>query len=146
MCLWDSLADTQRYVKQEWPARPGLEPRSHSHNILFCSLVDPSKIFLPPLHSKLGLMKNFVKALDRDGGGYLFLSEKFKQKSMEKLKAGIFDGLEIRELMKDADFNESLNSIELSTWLALKLVIVHFLGNHRSSEYQKMVDELMENL
>ena len=64
---------------------------------------------------------------------------------MEKLKAGIFDGPQIRELMKDASFDESLNPIELFAWMALKSVIVNFLGNHRSSEYQKMVDELMEN-
>ena len=81
-------------------------------------------------------MKNFVNALDRDGSSFLFLWEKFKRKSTEKLKACIFDGPEIRELMKDVSF---------SAWLALKSVIVNFLGNHRSSEYQKIVDELMEN-
>ena len=63
---------------------------------------------------------------------------------MKKIKADIFDYPEIRELTKDASFDESLNPIELSAWLALKLVIVTFLGNHRSSEYQKMVDELMK--
>jgi hypothetical protein len=30
-------------------------------------LVDSKKLSLPPLHIKLGLMKNFVKAMDRDG-------------------------------------------------------------------------------
>ena len=64
---------------------------------------------------------------------------------MEKLKTGIFEDPGIKELMKDAGFDESFNPIELSAWLALKSVIVNFIGNHRSSEYQKLVDELMEN-
>ena len=54
---------------------------------------------------------------------------------MEKLKAGIFDGCELGEF----------NPIELSAWLALKSDIINFLGDHKISEYQKMVDELMEN-
>ena len=33
---------------------------------------------------------------------------------MEKLKAGIFDGIEIREVMKDASFDKSLNPIALT--------------------------------
>ena len=47
--------------------------------------------------------------------------------------------------MKDPSFDESMNPIELSAWLALKSVIVSFLGNYKSSEYQKMIEELMEN-
>ena len=57
-------------------------------------------------------MKNFVKAIDREGSGFAFLQEKFL--SMEKLKAGIFDGPQIREPMKDPKFNEALSKIELS--------------------------------
>ncbi|GBM52064.1 hypothetical protein AVEN_23295-1 [Araneus ventricosus] len=35
------------------------------------------KILLPPLHIKLGLMKNFVKAMDCGGSGFQYLSLKF---------------------------------------------------------------------
>ena len=90
-------------------------------------------------------MKNFVKALDREGRGFAFLHQKFQQKSMEKFKAGIFDGPQIRELIKNTSFDNALNPAELSVWLSLKSVIVNFLGNHRSSQYWKVVDELMEN-
>ncbi|KAK3880378.1 hypothetical protein Pcinc_015144 [Petrolisthes cinctipes] len=47
--------------------------------------------------------------------------------------------------MKDARFDAALNPIELSAWLCLKSVIGKFLGNHRSPEYEKTVDELMES-
>ena len=35
---------------------------------------------------------------------------------MEKLKAGIFDDFQIRELMRDPKFNEALSEAQPSTW------------------------------
>ena len=64
---------------------------------------------------------------------------------MEKIKSGIFDGLQIRELIKDTSFDDALNPAEVFPWLSLKSVITNFLGNHSSSQCQKVVDELMEN-
>ncbi|GBM57456.1 hypothetical protein AVEN_77472-1 [Araneus ventricosus] len=40
-------------------------------------LVASEKILLPPLHIKLGLMKNFVKAMDCGGSGFQYLRLKF---------------------------------------------------------------------
>ena len=71
LCLWDSRTDDQHYIRQEWPLRQGLEPGLH--NVKSPPLVEPNKILLPPLHIKLGLMKNFVKAMDRKGKGFTFL-------------------------------------------------------------------------
>ena len=42
------------------------------------------------------------------------LQQKFPHKSMEKLKAGIFDRPQIRELNKDPKFDEVLSATELS--------------------------------
>ena len=106
LCLGDSQADDQHYVRQEWPLRQGLRPRLH--NIQFHFLVEPNKILVPSLHIKLGVMKNFMKAMDRKGCVFIFLQEKFSRISMEKLKSGIFNGLQIRELMKDPMFDEAL--------------------------------------
>ena len=44
-----------------WPARRDLTPGSH--NVLNSSLIERGNILLPPLHIKLGLAKQFVKAL-----------------------------------------------------------------------------------
>lgn len=90
LCLWDGRADDQHYIGQEWGSRLGLKAGSHS--VLSHPLVEPSKILLPPFHIKVSLMKNFVKALDKEVRGFAFLHQKFQQKSMEKLEAGIFDG------------------------------------------------------
>jgi hypothetical protein len=36
-------------------------------NAVHDPLVDAAKVFLPPLHIKLGLVKNFAKAMKKDG-------------------------------------------------------------------------------
>jgi hypothetical protein len=64
-------------------------------------------VYLPPLHIKLGFMKNFVKAMDHDDQGFLYLQRKFPSTSDVKIKEGIFIGPQIRELMKDQDFERS---------------------------------------
>jgi hypothetical protein len=86
-------------------------------------------VYLPPLHIKLGLMKSFVKAMDQDGQGFLYLQGKFPRISNAKIKEGIFIGPKIRELMKDQDFERSLNESEKATWRSFQKVVKNFLGN-----------------
>lgn len=81
-------------------------------NVIIEPLVDRNKIILPPLHIKLGLMKQFVKALDKDSSCFKFISTKMQGLSIEKIKAGIFDGPQIRRLIKDTNFVESMNEKE----------------------------------
>ena len=105
----------------------------------------PIKIFCPPLHIKLGLMKFFAKVLDKNNPGFLYLQEKFPQLSQEKLKAGIFDGPQIRQLMCDKLFQESLKSHGVKAWGAFKAFVKNFLGNYRSRNYKNLVEELVES-
>ena len=116
-CLWDSRDCIQHYVKKEWPLRQGLE--LGSHNVLFRPFVEPAKILLPPLHIKLRLMENFIKALDKEGEWFAYLHEKFSQKSEVKITAGVFDGPHIKDLIKDKRFESALNPDGLSVWMTL---------------------------
>lgn len=143
LCLWDSRADKQHYKQRDWPARPHLNPGSH--NVLSHALVNPQKVLLPPLHIKLGLMKNFVKSLDKKGRAFTFLKEKFPRISEAKLEAGIFDGPQIRELLRDAKFVDSLEINEKNAWCAFKSIIQNFLGNHRSPDYERVIEELLQS-
>jgi hypothetical protein len=68
-------------------------------------LVSPDKVFLPPLYIKLGLMKNF-EAMDKNGTGFTYLKRKYPRLRDAKIKEGIFVGPQIRELMKDEQFEE----------------------------------------
>ena len=69
LCEWDSRDKAHHHVKTIWPARQILEPGHR--NVKHHSLVESPRILLPPLHIKLGLMKIFVKAMDRNGTTFL---------------------------------------------------------------------------
>ena len=62
-------------------------------------MVDRTKILLTPLHIKLGFMKQFVKSLNQEGDYFRYLGNKFPSISDAKLKAGVFDGPQIRKLL-----------------------------------------------
>jgi hypothetical protein len=94
---------------------------------------------------KLSFMKNFVKAMDRDGQGFLYLRRKFPRISDAKIKEGIFIGPQIRELMKDQDFERSLNESEKAAWRSFQKVVKNFLGNKKAKNYEDMISELIEN-
>ena len=89
-------------------------------------------------------MKNFVKIMNMEDSRFAFLL-KFSQISIEKLKAGIFDGPQIREPMKDPMFDKALSKAELFAWQSLKLVVTNFLGNHQRMEYKKEIEELLKS-
>jgi len=100
LCLWDSRDDDEQYyVKKDWPSRENFLPGRFT--VLHIPLVDSKKIYLPPMHIKLGLFKNFVKALDQSGNGFKHLQQQFPTKTDAKLKSGIFIGPAICKLMND---------------------------------------------
>ena len=61
-------------------------------NILHPALVDRSNVILPPLYIKLSLMKQFAKALDKEGACFRYIQEKFPNLSSEKVEEGVFVG------------------------------------------------------
>ena len=75
LCLWDSRAVSQHYKQKDWGSRSTFVHGEHSlkENLL----TDMNKVLLPPLHIKLGLMKNFVKALHKNGAAFQHLSTVF---------------------------------------------------------------------
>ena len=137
MFLWNSHVDNQ----QEWMLRQGL--KSGMHDIQSHPLIEPNKILLA--HIKLGVMKNFVKTMERESSGFAFLQKKFPQISMEKLNAGIFDDPQIRELMNNPTFNKALGKAKLSAWHSLKSIVINFQGNHLSEEYEKEIEGLLKS-
>ena len=53
----------RHYHVQQWPLQGETIPGEK--NVVHRALVDKTKIYLPPLHIKLGLIKIFVKAMNR---------------------------------------------------------------------------------
>ena len=107
--------------------------------------MDMNKVLLPPLHIKLGLTKNFVKALHKNGAAFQHLSTVFPGLIAAKLKEDIFVGPQIREVLKDTDFEELLNLKELRAWVAFKSVCKGFLGNTRVPDYQACIEKLLKS-
>ena len=142
LCLWNSRADEQHYETVEWPSREIFHPGSF--NVQHLPLVDAKKVFLPPLRIKLGLIKNFVKAMNKEGEGFKHICETFCYMSKAKLEQGIFVGPEIRKLLKDDVFKMKLTSIELHAWEAFASVATNFLGNHKAPNYEKCVIKMLE--
>ena len=61
----------------------------------------------------------------------------------KKITARIFDGPQIRKLMKDLKFVETMSSIEKQAWIAFKNICQNFLGNKKSSNYEELVNNLL---
>ena len=144
LCEWDSRDRKNHWIKCDcWPTR---ESRMLGQkNIINPVLVESSKILLPPLHIKLGLMKQFVKALDKQGACFKYIAEKFSKLSAEKVKEGIFVGPHIRKLINDDVFHTTMNQLEKNAWESFKEVVSKFLGNKKSSDYKNIVEEMLGN-
>jgi len=140
LCLWDSRARKEHWTKKDWHVRRELIP--DSLNVQTPPLVERSKIVLPRLHIKLGIMKQFVKALEKDGDCVRYICMKFPSLSIKKLKAGVFDGPQIRKLMKDANFCNYMNPGELSAWSAFTNVVKFFLRKTKAPNHQEIVETL----
>ncbi|KAK2578077.1 hypothetical protein KPH14_001025 [Odynerus spinipes] len=141
LCEWDSRARSSHYKIKDWPARTNFIPGEK--NIKFKNLIDKENIYLPPLHIKLGLIKNFVKAMDFNGAAFQYLATKFPKLSKAKIKEGVFIGPQIKALMNDEEFEEIMSPLEKTVWTSFKKICNNFLGTHRSTDYENIVLDLL---
>lgn len=141
LCLWDSRDRQNHWTKKSWPPR---ELKVGEKNVLREKLVPRQKVLLPPLHIKLGLMKQFVKSLPRDGDCFKYLLAKFPGLSEAKIKEGVFVGPDIRRLMTDQLFINTMTDPQKEGWIAFKQVIEKFLGNNKDPNYKQIVDRMLE--
>ena len=105
--------------------------------------MDRDRLLFLPLHIKLGLIKQFTKALDKDGNCFTYLCQAFSGVTREKLKAGIFDGSQIRQLIRDLEFENSMNEVELEAWKVFVLEVKNFLGNNKARNYAELVNNML---
>jgi len=104
------------------------------------ALAEWHKILLPPLPIKLGLLKIFVKATDRNGSAFKYLAEKFPRLRGAKIEEGVFVGPQIRTLFRDNMLNNLLQGDEKKA--AFHLVSTNFLGNIRAEYYKELIEDM----
>lgn len=55
------------------------------------------------------------------------------------------DGPQIRTLFKDQNFIPQMTNVEKKAWESFKAVATNFLGNNKSPDYKKIVDNMVMN-
>ena len=95
LCMWDNRADLSTI------------PRTGLHEMKWCR-VDPTTLstilwWTDTKYSfhRCTLIKQFTKALNKNGSCFSYLCHVIPGLSIEKLKGGIFDGSPVRELIRD---------------------------------------------
>ena len=80
-------------------------------------------------------MKNFDKAMDKTRVGFKYHTAKFPRLSEAKIKKDVFIGPQIRQLLRDSEFDQALFGKEKMARKTFKLVVTKFLGNKRADNY-----------
>lgn len=143
LCKWDSRARQDHYSRKVWPKR--IDFTVGKENVKSEPLVKQEKCIIPPLHVKLGLFKNFVKALSKDGDSFRYLKSIFPNLSDAKIKEGVFVGPQIKKILGDDKFSSILSENELKAWDSFRRVVTCFLGNFRSLDYKEIIENLITN-
>jgi len=121
----------------DWPSRKKFVVGEK--NVKYQPLVSQDKVLMLPLHIKLGLIKQFVKALDHNSEAFKYLQTVFPKLSEAKIKGGIFVGPQVKKLMQDEEFMKKLRPIERKAWKRFMDVVEGFLGNHKVADKKKVV-------
>ena len=85
---WDSRLRGKHWVQKYWRIREHL--LIGEQNIVNKALVSRDKIIFPTLYIKLGLIKEFVKALDKEGQCFRYLRSLFCRPQQGKIKSRYF--------------------------------------------------------
>jgi len=143
LCHWDSRDKAAHYQRKHWPQRT--EFSVGKHNIKDEPLVDPQKVLFPPLHIKLGLMKQFVTALDKESASFKYLQAFFPKLSEAKVKAGVFIGPQVKKIMECPEFAKTLTEKEKEAWESFVAVVQGFLGNNKADNYAELVETMVNS-
>lgn len=108
LCLWNSHA--KDFTQKTWPEKRTVQ--IGAENIIHEQLVTRGKIVFRTLHIKFGLVKQYINALDKEKDCFRCLCSSLAGLTEKKLKAGIFDGPQIRKMIRDEDFPTSVTNIE----------------------------------
>ncbi|GBN28116.1 hypothetical protein AVEN_72131-1 [Araneus ventricosus] len=111
-------------------------------NVKHPLLAEPHKIIITPLLIKLGLVKNLVNAMDKNGPTFKYLHEKFPRLSVAKIKKTFLWGLSLNRFSETPSLR-LLRSKEKQVWDAFYQVSTNFLGNDKAENYKDLVEDML---
>lgn len=94
-------------------------------NVFHEPLFSHEDIVFAPLNITLGLMKQFDKALNKEGESLRYICAIFP--SLGDEKCGILDGPHIQTLIKDSIILSEINSLAKEAWLEFTDGVEHCL-------------------
>lgn len=134
-CLWDSRDTTMNDIGVN--VLSSLQGR-RKKDIKWEPLVDNRNVLMSPLHIKLGLMKQFLVALEKEYAAFKRLhsiQHLFPKLSEAKFKTDVFFEYEIKICIKCKEFPKLLTAKENEVWINLVKVVKGYLGNHKAENY-----------
>ena len=141
LCLRDSRNTSLLYKAKNWPLRSSYDVGIH--NVKLAPLVDAKKMLFPPLHIKLGLIKQCAKKMNSNGEAFKHIQKLFPKLSKAKVKGGIFVGPQVKRLMQFDSFLEKLCAVKRRAWESFVSVVKSFLGNHKVPNFKDIMEELV---
>ena len=89
-------------------------------------------------------MKQFVKALHKDGPGFQLILDAFPNLREEKKKMRTFNELQARQLIQDKTFAQSVTPAEGNAWLSFVSVTKNSLGNTKADNHVHLINNMLE--
>jgi len=108
-------------------------------------LVEPSKILLPSIHFKLGMMKNFIKTTNQEEAAFTYLREKFPRLGEAKLKEYVSIDTHIQDLVKEKFFKKLFQGDEKTALDSFKFIVKVFSGNTKAQIFEELVNNLLQS-
>ena len=87
------------------------------------------------MNIKLGLVKNFVKPLNKEGQALANFKSNLVNLSFAKIKEGVFADPEIKKCSKTNNLKHILSLGEAAAWNSFRLIVSDFLENNKSPNY-----------
>ena len=142
LCLWDSRDTTAHYHGKDCPQWTEFSVGKSS--VKWEPLIE-QKVLMLLLHIKLGLINQFVTALNKESAPFKYLQVLFPKLSEAKVKAGIFVGPQAKKIIECDEFAKLLNRKQKTAWNSFAAVAHGFLGNHKAENYVQLVQTLIKN-
>ncbi|GBO42230.1 hypothetical protein AVEN_110161-1 [Araneus ventricosus] len=88
-------------------------------------------------------MKQFIKSVPKDGECFRYLCCKFPNLSEAKLKERVFTVPNIRKLLSDSLFSETMKDKEKESWDSFKDVVHRVLENTKDPLYKTIAQRML---